>query len=132
MTNELASIRAVRFSTTTAAVLHMGGPPLPWAFTVSVREGRIEFAGVRRPAVVWDLPASSVVALTVRETTSKGWAHRHTMPAIVFTISTADGLVELPVVPTSDDGRRLLTWKENEVRVLARRLETAIGAQRAG
>jgi len=52
------------------------------------------------------------------------------MLAIVFTVTTTGELVELPVVPISDDGRRSLTWKESEVRALARRLDSAIRAQR--
>jgi len=48
----VASIRAVRFSTTSEAVRRLGGPSLPWGFTVSLVEERIEFAGTRKPGAV--------------------------------------------------------------------------------
>ncbi|GAA2063937.1 hypothetical protein [Leifsonia soli] len=120
-----SAVRAVRFPTTARAIRSLGGVRLPIEYAVVVDAGRVGFVG-RGGEVFWDLPASAVHAVSVGETRSSP-PYPQVSLAIILEVRVDTGTTDLPIVPVSDDGKRSLTWRDEEVRALARRLVQALG-----
>ena len=120
-----SAVRAVRFPTTVHAVRSLGGPRLPSGFAVVVDSDRLSFVGMRKQTSLWELPVSSVQAVSVAETRSSP-PYPQVALAIVLRVRTGIGFTELPIVPVSDDGKRSLTWRDADVRALAMRLADAM------
>ncbi|MGO4535638.1 hypothetical protein [Leifsonia sp. 2MCAF36] len=123
-----ALVRAVRFPTTVRALASLGMPMaafMPLGFSLAVGSGRVLFTGRRKRAVFFELPASSVRNVAVDESRSRP-PYPQIALAIVLTVETGGADVNLPIVPTSDDGRKSLTWSDAQVRRLAQRVQTAI------
>ncbi|MFF1538571.1 hypothetical protein ACFVWL_00740 [Microbacterium sp. NPDC058269] len=120
-----SAVRAVRFPTTTAVLRSLGGTRLTAEFVVLVDSGQVRLIGWRRSDSLWDFPTADVVAVSCAETSTSP-PYPQVGLAIVLTLRTGAGYVDLPIVPVSDDGKRSLTWQDGEVRGLAHRLSTAI------
>ncbi|WP_152641849.1 hypothetical protein [Microbacterium hydrocarbonoxydans] len=123
-----AAVRAIRFPTTVQAVESLGGPRMPLAFVVAVESGKVAFIGWRKSSLLWDIPVSNVQSISVAETRSSPPFPQVAL-AIVLTVQTSTGLTELPIVPVADDGEQSLTWKDREVRALAKRLSDAMATE---
>ncbi|MFF2051631.1 hypothetical protein ACFVU2_08520 [Leifsonia sp. NPDC058194] len=127
-TTSPAIVHAVRFSNTVRALRRLGvryalGLPFTFLiladgerFTLVPREGDEPFAA---------FDASRIGPITVAERRERG-LHPQVALALIVPVSTARGVVELPVVPIGDDGRRSLLWHDAEVRALANRITTAL------
>ncbi|WP_454108354.1 hypothetical protein [Leifsonia shinshuensis] len=120
-----SAVLAVRFPTTARVVRSLGGPRLPSGFAVVVDAGRLGLVGLRKQTSLWELPVSSVLAVSVAETRSSP-PYPQVSLAIVLRVRTGAGFTELPIVPVSDDGKRSLTWRDADVRALAMRLSDAM------
>lgn len=120
-----SAVLAVRLRTTARAVRSLGGPRLPSAFALVVNAKQLSFVEWRKQRVLWDLPVSSVQSVAVAETRSSP-PYPQVALAIVLKVRTGFGSTELPIGPVSDDGKRLLTWRDGEVRALATRLSDAM------
>lgn len=120
-----SAVRGVRFPTTAHAVRSLGGPRLPSGFAVVVDAGLLSFVGLRKQNSLWEVPVSSVQAVSVAETRSSP-PYPQVALAIVLRVRTGAGLTDLPIVPVSDDGKRSLTWRDANVRALAMRLTDAM------
>ncbi|RDV46566.1 hypothetical protein DOE76_00465 [Leifsonia sp. ku-ls] len=123
---EAAVLRAVRHPSTATAVRRLGGslPLTAFALWVSVDQGAFVLSGRSgRPFLA--VPASDVRSIGVGEVRS-----RPPMPvtalAVIVTVNRPEGEVLLPIVPVGDDGRRVLTWRDAEVRSSADRLRRAL------
>jgi hypothetical protein len=119
-------LRAVRHPSTATAVRRLGGslPIAAFALWVSVDQGALVASGRSgRPFLA--VPASDVRSIGVGEVRS-----RPPMPvtalAVIVTVNRPEGEVLLPIVPVGDDGRRVLTWRDAEVRSSADRLRRAL------
>ncbi|MGO4593805.1 hypothetical protein AB4Z18_08275 [Leifsonia sp. 2TAF2] len=120
-----SAVRAVRFPTTKQALKSFGVRHLPIAYVVAVQAGKVRLIGQRRQDLVWETPVSSVEAISVCETRSHP-PYPQVELAIVLSVRGGYGTTDIPIVPVSDDGKRSLTWKDTEVRALARRLSESI------
>src|SRR4051794_15186148 len=123
-----SAVRAMRFPTTKQALKAFGIRHLPVAYVVAVQAGKVRLIGQRRQELVWEIPVSSVEAISVRETRSSPPYPRVEL-AIVLSVRSGYGTRDIPIVPVSDDGKRSLTWKDTEVQALARRLSDSIDGE---
>jgi hypothetical protein len=102
---------------------------MPWGYVVVVRAGRLQLVSQRKSTVFMDVATSDIESIFVAETSSTPPWPQVTL-GIILQIRSNLGSVELPVVPISEDGKRLLTWNDAEVGRLADRIRRAIELDR--
>lgn len=127
-------IRAISFPSTDSALAQLaafGASSRVYEYSLELDDAHLRLVTRKHGETVVELPRERLREITVAETWS-GVLYAVWALAIVITVERERGAVALPIVPLSADGKRQLTWNDDEVWHLARGLAEQLGVPLVG